>query len=115
MLVKDLTDTDQKRIKTLDRKINQARKFISLYVSELNDLKKQKAKILCPFKIGQEVIRDDGLRGKVSKIVFDGQLQRPVISVFTQTKKRREFKYNTGEHYRTKENEQWDLFNADSH
>jgi len=106
---KKLNSTEQRKLKKLDKQLLKTRQNKQFFIDEEKDLKKQKALILCPFSIGEEVIRDNGERGKVSKIVLEKDL--PIISVFKQTKFRRKFQYNYGEHYRTKPNEVWNLLN----
>lgn len=105
---KNLSTIENKKLSRLDKQINRAKENKKLFIHEISELKSEKAIILCPFSIGDEVIRSDGRRGKVSKIKLDAN-SNAVFSVFLQNKHAKEFAYNFGEHYRTKADEVWVL------
>ncbi len=108
-MTKKLSTIENRNIDKINKKINQARKNQKLFFNEIAELKLEKAAILCPYSINDEVIRSDGRRGKVSKIVLDAN-SNAVFSVFLQKQSTRNFQYRTGEHYRTKADEVWKLF-----
>lgn len=107
---KKLTIKQKARLKKIEKEMNENRETFRYLISEFAELKTEKAVLLCPFKIDDLVIRDDGLLGVVSKIKLAGD-QLPVISVFKERAKTHPYndqKFNS-EHYRTKRSENWRL------
>jgi len=102
---KKLTIKEKARLKKIEKEIKENRETFCFLIEEYAELNTEKAVLLCPFKIDDIVIRDDGLIGKVSKIKLAGD-KLPVISVHKQLMKPANGTFGV-EHYRTKKTEVW--------
>lgn len=103
---KKLTIKEKARLKKIDKEIQENRDAISALTKHNIDLKNEKARMLCEYKIDEILIRDDGTIGRISKISLNAD-QSP--SIFVQIRSQRahsDEKFKT-EHYRTKKTESW--------